>query len=935
MDDYGGIMSQLSQLLGEIAAQRDEPLEKVGNLYRQAAEAVCKAVILGAHEVPAGDLDRMISVAFKLLETREPSRNAQIFRNELRYLQSTGNTFSHIGTSSSTEFSRQTAARESLNKVLRLAFFSNGDLDPPALPADFRRGLPSRILQNDKLENLRPEQVVRIWMPMLAVQTKFQRTDHSTRLLYDYVEATARNVTFGVLFLRSRSSIEKSLADCFQAMGDVLPKSLHVVTPRSYRASDGRELDRLSTINSMLEQRFKRHSLVATVEYFDEFVWNNCLPERVRLARPSHTPETGIIPQSLEIVESDGRISPPLLAYQHIDRVLSQSSIHDPVQIVIGPAGIGKTTFCDGISQHIGSMKQKRVVLLSATDFREVSDPPPIRSVSNLYRLAVDQGFMEESESLDSHTFEINLGCGNFVLIIDGFDELESHLGEALDFESFMHSLAELEASFRKVLVILTVRDYEKERFLNLPQTAIVQLRGFGEEDTERYLRQSLSASQISEARALLRSFSTTENGDSQTVPLYASLIRDHLIERAQGGGASALPPSSTAKSFSMDHPLDRLVRKIVDREIAKQSLGSLQADDFFDILIEVIRAPKMGLPRETMAEHVADCGGDADAITAANFLRNPFLRFERDVVKFKYDSLSYFFKSRFLARRLSEAQFHPSPTIDFLAEMARGEGPLFDELKRIFPARTYGKDTSVSRWFRAFHKWLLDHRQVASWRKALSGFLYWALDDAHDKQERTETITELFECKMWEGFSVFGRFYPLDLRGIQVHGGHIENYSSISACDVEPGIPVFYDTFMDFDDRCLPDKLDRAVFDESCEFSANLKDAFKAKEMADELSLEIVRDNIYKLLKVGFKANRFSWKSNLIYRKVTVVGRHSREIYLRKLLSQGVLTEEDSNTGTERGYIVTETWRGDVRKLIEERNVTQRMAGIIKLLSV
>lgn|GEM_PF-4507203 len=935
MDDYGTILGQLNRLLEDISAKREEPLEQVGNIYRQTAEAVCKAVILGGNQVPEGDLERMITVAYRLVEAREISRSAQVFRNELRYLQNTGNTFSHMGVSLTQDFSNQSAVREALGKVLRIAFFSNGDLDPPTLPADFRQGLPLRVLQSDRLENLRPEQVVRIWMPMLKVQTRFQRSDHSTRLLYDYVEAISGKVTFGVLFLRSRSSLEKSLNDCFSAIGNDFPKSLHIVTPRVYRSSDGRETDRAGTINSMLQNNFPKYYGFAKVEYFDEFVWSNCLPERIRHGASSHTPDTGIIPQSIQVISPDGQLSQPLMAIDYIDKVLNQSNKHAPVQVIVGPAGIGKTTFCDGISQYIGSMRQKRVVLLSATDFREVYNSSPINSVSDLYRLAVDEGFMDEDEYLDSHTFEINLGCGNFVLIIDGFDELESHLGESLDFESFMRSLADLEASFRKILVILTVRDYDKERFLKLHQTELLELRGFGEAETDRYLSQELDAVQVSEAKTLLRSFNTTGDGDIQTVPLYASLIRDHLIEISQNEKLITLPQTEEAKSFSIDQPLDRLVKKIVDREIAKQSLGNIQADDFFDILIEVIRAPKMGLLKETLTEHVAACGGDVGAVKSINFLRNPFLRFDSDAVYFKYDSLSYFFKSRFLARRLRDAQFNPSPTLDFMAELARGEGPLFNEIKRIFPAAKHGNDASVLRWFRDFHKRFRENLRESIWRKSLSGFLYWSLDGVSDKKERAEVINKLFEGEVWEGFSIFGKFYAVDLRGIEVYEGYIDNYINIISCDFEAGNKVFYDTFINFDDDCLPSKLDRSIFDESCSYSANLKTAFEAKEMADELSLEIVRDNVYKLLKVGFKANRFIWKSSLVYKNVTVVGRHSRSVYLDRLLGQGVIKEENSNSGTEKGYVVMENWRGDVRKLIEERNVSQRMAAVLQVLSV
>ncbi|MEA9654744.1 NACHT domain-containing protein [Xanthomonas campestris] len=872
-------------------------------------------------------LEVQISEAYKLVLLRESGRDAGVFKAALKNLQALGNAFSHAGTPASPEYADSSGARGSLATALRIAFFANDDLDVPALPDSFRVDIPVRVLQRNSLENLRPEQVVRTWLPNVSVSTKRQMLDHSARLLYDYVEAVAGGLRFGVVFLRTRTAIEKSLADFFANVGKV-PDSLCFVTPRVYR-TDGRLQDRKGSIQAaLLSRKSALGSIEAKVEYFDEFVWNNCLPDHVRNYKKSPSSSLGVIPQYVQPITRDGAVKGPMTRKQYVDVLRNNSGGSSPIHVIVGPAGIGKTTFCDLIADDIGVESRRRVVLLSATDFREVSPTKQVRSVSDLYMMAVEEGFTEAGESIDSHNFEVNLGCGNFVLMIDGFDELESHLGADLDFEAFISSLTDLEESFRNVLVVLTVRDYGKERFLKVPSISLVQLRGFDRGDTELYLLQELTAPQVVEANHLLESFSVDEDPDPQTVPLYASLIRDYIRER--NAGAVAPPQSDSAKMFAADLPLDRLIKKIVDRELGKQSLGNISADDFFHILIDIINAPSSRMSREEFSKMVVEYGGDASTLMAENFLRNPFISCQAENITFRYDSLSYFFKSRLLVTRIRDGVFSVSPTVEFMSEMFRGDGPLFVELCKMYPARMHGTDSSVKRWFAALLAASKGHQDSLQWKRAISGFLYWLVDASQDKAHRRDLLISSFAGDMWETFSVFGRFYSLDLRGITVFGGYIDGFESLGQSDFECGSPVFFDSYVNFDDRSLPPKLDREIFDVSCTLSANMEAAFTARETASILSFDMVRENIYRLLKVGFKSHRFSWKSEAVYRKVTVLGKHSRDVYLRTLVDRGVLVEEVGRTSAEKGYCVNPTWQKSARSLIEESNLSMEMTGLV-----
>lgn len=935
MEHYEDLISRLGNYLAEIDASFTKPLADVANKYRMTSELVCKAIIVGNKSEPQGSFEKLIADASKWLDKCESVRDAGVFKSEIRYLQSVGNTYSHDGSGSAISVNeRQTRAYDALVKVVQVAFFGEADLDPPKLPKSMEERIPARTLGRATFENPRSEEVVRLCFPKNRVDTRVERSDHANRLVYDYVVVDlGGGLTKGMIFIRSRTAIEKALGDFISAIGTNFPDAIEIITPRVYRR-DGGEVDRKKSITEitrqlMLDSKVRK----IQVKYFDDFVWESCLPDAFRAGVSPIKKTSHFIEQMLEPIEgSEIPLATNWRASEYVGKILKNTHDYKPVQIIIGPAGIGKTTFCDDISTYINAQERKRVILLSATDFRGIANLAPIESVSDLYQVAAENGFMEDANSIESHNFEINLACGNVVLLIDGFDELESHLGASLNFERFMRSLSELEECFRKVLVILTVRDYDVERYRNVRQTSIRRLRGFSSDDTDRYLRDRLPQKRISEAKKLLSAFNDGGEPEKRTtIPLYASLICDYLVERASEPEAPAVVGSDSAKFFATGKPLDELVRKIVNREIAKQSLGKIGPDDFFDILIEIIRAPQRTVTKSALLEYVSACNNDAQSVNSANFLRNPFLCWEGEIISFRYDSLSYFFKSRFLRRKIIEGTFSESPSIEFMAEFYQGEGLLYDEVRDIYPVVDFVNAPNTHKWFNKLVQYGKQNPDSKlPWRKAMSAFLYWALGGNVDKGERTQWLITHFEGNIFHGLSIFGRFYPLDLRNVKASAAHLENYTSLQNCDYIPGKAVFYSSRINFDDKSLPEKLDRSLFADDCTFSSNLADSFHAKEMANESGHEMVCDNIYKIVKVGFRANRFLWKSKDVYKNVTVVGKHSLDAYLSFLTDRGLLNLELSRPGAEPGYIVSDAWNTDARKLVEEKNLTGRMAALV-----
>ncbi|MFC0242977.1 NACHT domain-containing protein [Rhodopseudomonas telluris] len=935
--EYIATVQRLTKLLGELDSNKSRPLADVANTYRKATEAICKAIVLGATREPGEQLVKLVSDAKQVVEFREGPGEAKIFRLHADFLRDVGNLFSHDGPASSVQVTRE-RLDEHLVALIRIGFFGESDLDPPELPDSFRHLLSERTLKKHEFEEIRSEVVVRLCFPRQEVVPLLSRKESASRLFYDYVTVDlGGGLSRGFLFLRSRSAIERCLVDLLNELGNRPPDSLSIVTPRVYR-NTGDAVDRKKSIGDIIESLRNPWLLKRQpdVVYFDEFVWKNCLPDAVRKIQTMQSEVPSFIPQTLEpqlqISVGDRNIS-SIDSINYTRLVLDEAHKCNPVQVVTGPAGIGKTTFCDHVHSFVNSNRQKKVIFISATDFRDIATHDPVTSVSDLYKLAVTNSSIGDEASVEIQNFEINLSCGNFVLIIDGFDELESHLGGSLIFDRFMESLQELEDCFHRVFVILTVRDYAIERFERLNYVSVLRLRGFTKNDTDRYFSNRLGSQDISTAQRLLAEFRTTkaDKGEAITIPLYASLICDYLSEDP---ATEKISEYSGSSYFEFGGPLDVLVKKIVDREIVKQSLGAIKSDDFFEIMIDIIRSPQMSITTELLSDYVLLCGRLDGGLSSNKLHSNPFLQYTDGAVKFKYDSLANFFKSRLLYRRIRDGVFSVGPPLEFMADLYRGQGPLFEELLKVLPPKIYSRLPSARRWFGDLRRLAEgDAASGVNFRRAISGFIHWTTFDDQTKSDRRETLTYLFSGNIWEKFTIFERFSPLDLEGVIIYDGYLENYSNIVNCEFGSAKKVFHRSWIDFKESAIPEKMDKEIFAADCSFGPLLQSSFEAKDVADETELDVIRDNLMKVLKVGFRGNAFVWKSAGLYKNAVVHGKHSLNDYIDLLLDNKVLIEEPSRSDHGTGYRVSNSWYLDAKKLIEDRNLTSKMKKIVNVL--
>lgn len=199
--------------------------------------------------------------------------------------------------------------------------------------------------------------------------------------------------------------------------------------------------------------------------YINEFIWEYCTPVEFR-ENKLDIPLQNFVTPYIEIESKE-----KLKADKYLIQWLNQ--FDDPILIMNGSGGIGKTTLAKWIVNYVHNNKpNSRAIFIDSSEITTYL----LRSldVSNeldLYkfyeadyedRLATNQAFGKKLENVE---FKCNLDNGNIVIIIDGLDEVITRLGELFDMNNFLETIHTFTSNIGNGKVIITTRNYFWDKF--------------------------------------------------------------------------------------------------------------------------------------------------------------------------------------------------------------------------------------------------------------------------------------------------------------------------------------------------------------------------------------------------------------------------------------------------------------------------------------
>lgn len=557
-----------------------------------------------------------------------------------------------------------------------------------------------------------------------------------------------------------------------------------------------------------------------------------------------------------------------------------------------------------------------------------------------MYRLSYGEEKDETDSLLDPANLEINISCGNIVVVIDGLDEIEAKLKDRFSFDEFIQDAVNLNESYNNCAIIVTSRDYYKNKYEENQHIELLSLFGFDDELASSYFDQRLPSHLISKAKRQLNNLNISSHG--YYPPVILSLICDVLESEEKVNIESDDNYFNSTKYLDTSKALDYLVVKLIDREITRQSL-KMSVDDVLDVLIQIATCDGDQISKKELDSYLEIYVTDQLGASYAPFYVNPLLRSSpnNEFIGFRYDAIILLLRSRYFAYCISSESedfefikfalrdFYDGDSdllLDIVANQNLSEPTIFSGAKRILKKLTADHEDHLLRGNR---------KAIEQSKKYISAILYYYFRSTPGatRDERTIKLSELYDNNVRYLF-VYGDFFALDFSNLKVRDSGFYDYTNFEKSQFPLHKKVFYTT--EFRGIAPKANLDAEIeiFDSSCELNKRLKHAIvKGEENKGEL-LSLIKNDFILVFSILYKNRSFVAKSENIFKtkRGKIYPKLSMQDYLSFFIEKGVFGRERSHASTSKyHYFVEDPFKDDIRYLITNGNLRGPLEGIFK----
>lgn len=346
------------------------------------------------------------------------------------------------------------------------------------------------------------------------------------------------------------------------------------------------------------------------------------------------------------------------------------SEIDKSITVIKGSGGIGKTTFVQYLADEFQSINPFSSVVF--IDSKEIYNEL-LRKEDSIKSLNVYSFYEAEYErhgnldkKLNEDLFRLNLDAGNFILIIDGLDEIISKHPN-FNVDEFLKSIELYTSEMGSGKVIITCRTFfwEVSKF-NSNKLQVIELLPFNMEQTTKYFDVSFQhdENKIRKAMKIIKDFKSPVATFEETFDPYVLDVVYKIISEDQTSIDFDIEFNSKILEQTLKN--DYIIYCICQREMYRVSQISIDDQiNFFSYLSVkrrgIIAADnlKNEVP-EALKKHI-------DFTNIQALKAHPFILVKGKSITFKYDFLTDYFKSILITRYIKLETNFDTVTEDFI----------------------------------------------------------------------------------------------------------------------------------------------------------------------------------------------------------------------------------------------------------------------------
>jgi hypothetical protein len=680
-----------------------------------------------------------------------------------------------------------------------------------------------------------------------------------------------------------------------------------------------------------------------SVYYVDDFIRNNC-------THPNYFQKT----QS-KFLETKNFIPPTIKSefYSEVNLETVQTWIisdHEPILVVKGVGGIGKTTLTEYISDlFINKNLNSKVIFIDTHDLiEELLKREKFNQdidIYNIYEADVDIDKTKEYK-LTREQFRLNLDIGNLLVVIDGLDEVISRISK-FDIDKFLDSIFKFTNDSGNGKVLISCRSHFWQISKYTPSQMIsIEILPFNLIQAKLFFEKSFSKDLTKVRKAFdIANRLSSSNGDNEKVyhPYVLDIIKN-LIETEKDIQEGALSLESKLLEKSVKY--DLIIYEVCYRE-SNRIIKGINIDQQVKFFMELAVDHKGSIPIAEFTGLVqASTKTHIDTPNIEAFKSHPFLQLHNNNIKFRYDFFTQYCKSIYISNYIkyeSEYEMVDNDFINILVEDCwYNSGTITDMKARI---KTWNEDDDLKIIDLISQLRLKQDLEKNIIRKAICHLFYISLAIYHkqgfnDITSNTNLLKLLFqsESKVIEEFFIIN-FYSkkdnirFDFRGLVFKNCYIDNFESFWLCPADNTTFFRNSTLINLNfSEIIRSSIPRANF-QDCIFNEEIDDFYRQKQIlqGDNLNLQIRYELQYffKLFLNRGKIERQALENYIVPQlKNNKTSLFEPEDFIKALVEGKaiIVFDEFGELQTK----VTDEYREDIKSFIRNGMMSQRMGTLV-----